>query len=215
MSADLPEVGGTIRLNLPASEADIRKLKSGDFVILDGDIIITAGLPTHQRIQDCINEGKSPPIDLTGGTLFHLGSYSRERDGAFEVLYMNPTTSTRFNPFMPGFIRHFGLRMVGGKGGLDHASAEAMKEVGCVYLSFLGGGAPLHSAAITDVVQVAWDDLVAHYRLVKLRVAGLGPLVVGIDSHGNSAFERLGREAQERMPEILRKLDADRATVRK
>jgi fumarate hydratase subunit beta len=215
MSADIPEADGAFRLTLPASETDIRKLKSGDFVILNGEIIMTAGLPTHQRIQDCIDEGKATPIDLTGGTLFHLGSFSRERDGAFEVLYMNPTTSTRFNPFMPGFIRHFGLRMVGGKGGLDHASAEAMKEVGCVYLSFLGGGAPLHSAAIADVVQVAWDDLVAHYRLVKLRVAELGPLVVGIDSHGNSSFERLGREAQERMPEILRELDADRARAPK
>jgi fumarate hydratase subunit beta len=215
MTMNLSEANDAIRLTLPISEADIRKLKSGDFVTLDGEIVITAGLPTHQRIQDFIREDKALPVDLTGGTLFHLGSYSREHDGIFEVLYMNPTTSTRFNPFMPGFIRHFGLRMVGGKGGLDHASAAAMKEVGCVYLSFLGGGAPLHSAAITDVVQVAWDDLVAHYRLVKLRVTGLGPLVVGIDSHGNSSFERLDREARERMPEILRDMDADRSNVRK
>ena len=49
---------------------------------------------------------------------------------------------------MPTFIRHFGLRAVGGKGGLDRACAEAMQEVGCVYLSFLGGGAPLLSDAI-------------------------------------------------------------------
>jgi fumarate hydratase subunit beta len=215
MNTDAPELDGSIRLTLPTTEAEIRKLKVGDFVMLDGDIIITAGLPTHQRIKDCIDTGKSPPIDLVGGTLFHLGSYSREHNGTFEVLYMNPTTSTRFNPFMPGFIRHFGLRMVGGKGGLDDACAAAMKEIGCVYLSFLGGGAALHSAAIKSVVQVAWDDLVAHYRLVKLRVEGLGPLVVGIDSHGNSSFERLGREAQERMPEILRELDAERSSFRK
>ncbi len=49
---------------------------------------------------------------------------------------------------------------------------------------------------------VAWDDLVAHYRLVKLKVEELGPLVVGIDSHGNSSFEQLGQQARERMPEI-------------
>jgi fumarate hydratase subunit beta len=61
------------------------------------------------------------------------------------------------------------------------------------------------------VRQVAWDDLVAHYRLVKLQVERLGPLVVGIDSHGNSSFERLGREARDRMPEILAGLDAARA----
>ena len=84
---------------------------------------------------------KPLPIDIRGGSLLHLGSYSRETDGKFDVLYMNPTTSTRFNGYMPEFIRHYDLRLVGGKGGLDHASAEAMREVGCVYLSFLGGGA--------------------------------------------------------------------------
>ena len=202
---------GAIRLQLPISEADVRKLKASDFVLLDGEIVLTAGLPTFERIQDYVAANQPLPIDITGGTLFHLGSYSQEVDGKFEVLYMNPTTSTRFNPFMPDFIRHFGLRMVGGKGGLDQASADAMKEVGCVYLSFLGGGAALHSAAIKAVVQVAWDDLVAHYRLVKLRVEALGPLVVGIDSHGNSSFEQLSRQAEDRMPEILRGLDEARA----
>ena len=111
----------------------------------------------------------------------------------------------------PTQIRRFGLRMVGGKGGLDWESAKAMKEVGCVYLSFLGGGSALHSAAIKAVRQVAWDDLVAHYRLVKLKVEELGPLVVGIDSHGNSSFEQLGQQARDRMPEILKGLDEARA----
>jgi fumarate hydratase subunit beta len=211
MNAGAPEFDGAIRLTLPIGEAEIRKLKAGDFVMLDGDIVITAGLPTHQRIQDYVDAGNPLPVDLSGGTLFHLGSYSREHDGAFEVLYMNPTTSTRFNPFMPGFIRRFGLRMVGGKGGLDEACTQAMKEVGCVYLSFLGGGSALHSAAIKAVRQVAWDDLVAHYRLVKLRVENLGPLVVGIDSHGNSSFEILGQRARDRMPEILRDMDEARS----
>jgi hypothetical protein len=118
---------------------------------------------------------------------------------------------TRFNTFMPGFIRHFRLRMVGGKGGLDSASAQAMREVGCVYLSFLGGGAALHTDAIREVVRVAWEDLVSHYRLVKLRVEDLGPLVVAIDSHGNSLFESLGKAATDRLPQILRELDAGRA----
>ena len=112
---------------------------------------------------------------------------------------MNPTTSTRFNPLMPRIIRHFGLRAVGGKGGLDRPCADAMKEVGCVYLSFLGGGSPLLSDAIKEVVAVAWDDLVAHYRLVKLRVEDLGPLVVAIDSKGNSLFDQLQESARDRL----------------
>ena len=85
-----------------------------------------------------------------------------------------------------------------------------MKEVGCVYLSFLGGGSPLLSDAIKEVVAVAWEDLVAHYRLVKLRVEDLGPLVVAIDSKGNSLFDQLQELARDRLGTILHELDTDR-----
>jgi fumarate hydratase subunit beta len=201
----------TRHLTLPIDEATVRTLTAGDFVTLTGEIVLTAGLPTHQRILDCMRDGKPLPIDITGGTLFHLGSFSRDTPDGFDVLYINPTTSTRFNAVMPPIIRHFGLRMVGGKGGLDHACVEAMREIGCVYLSFLGGGSPLLSDAIREVKAVAWDDFVSHYRLVKLRVEQLGPLVVGIDAKGNSTFETLSEQASERMPEILRGLDEARA----
>ena len=197
-------------LTLPLTDESVRALNAGDFVMLDGEVVLTAGLPTHERILDYVRNDKPLPIDITGGTLFHLGSYSRDKNGRFEVLYINPTTSTRFNALMPTLIRHFGLRAVGGKGGLDAACTAAMKEVGCVYLSFLGGGSALLSDAIKDVIDVAWDDLVAHYRLVKLRVEGLGPLVVAIDAKGNSLFDSLKESAQARLPEILQGLDEAR-----
>uniref|UniRef100_A0A9E7ZKA0 Fumarate hydratase C-terminal domain-containing protein n=1 Tax=Bosea sp. NBC_00436 TaxID=2969620 RepID=A0A9E7ZKA0_9HYPH len=200
-------------LRLPLSEDDVRSLEVGDFVLLSGDIVITAGLPTHHRIIEAIEGRRDLPFDLTGAAFFHLGSYSRDTAQGLEILYMNPTTSTRFNPLMPTLIRHFGLRMVGGKGGLDAACAEAMKEVGCVYLSFLGGGAPLHSAAIETLVDVGWNDLVSHYRLVKLRVKDLGPLTVAIDAHGNSVFDRLQDEARARLPEIVAEMNNARGAT--
>ena len=200
------------RIQMPMTREDARSLRAGDMILLDGEITITAGLPTHHRILACADEGRDPPIDIRNGSLLHLGSYSQDTaDGGLEVLYMNPTTSTRFNPIMPRLIRHFGLTAVGGKGGLDAGCRQAMQEVGCVYLSFLGGGAPLHSGAITGVKEVAWNDLVAHYRLVRLSVNGLGPVTVGIDAHGNSLFETLSAQAQDRMPEILAQLARDRA----
>lgn len=197
-------------LALPPTEQSVRELVVGDIVTLTGDITITAGLPTHKRIIEYMEAGRPLPIDITGDTLFHLGSYSQETDGRFEVLYMNPTTSTRFNSLMPGLVRHYRLRMIGGKGGLDMASTQAMQEVGCVYLSFLGGGCPLLTDAIQSVVAVAWDDLISHYRLVRLRVADLGPLVVAIDSHGSSIYEQCSRAAEQRLPEIMKALDAER-----
>ncbi|SHJ87062.1 fumarate hydratase subunit beta [Roseomonas rosea] len=200
------------RLRMPLSAEDALSLRAGDMVLLDGEITITAGLPTHHRIIEVAEGRREAPRDLHGGGLFHLGSYSRETaEGGFEVLYMNPTTSTRFNGLMPGLIRHFGLRAVGGKGGLDAGCVEAMREVGCVYLSFVGGGAPLLSDAIRAVVSVDWNDLVSHYRLVTLRVEALGPVTVGIDAHGNSLYGSLSETAAARMPRIMDDLARARA----
>ncbi|UST53141.1 fumarate hydratase C-terminal domain-containing protein [Comamonadaceae bacterium OTU4NAUVB1] len=201
----------THRLNFPLSEADARALRAGDLVVIDGEVIVTAGIPTHERMLRCLDGHEAPPMDLRGASIFHLGSFSRETDGRFEVLYINPTTSTRFNPVMPRLIEGFGWHAIGGKGGLDAASLPAMRAAGCVYLSFLGGGCTLLSAAVKEVVQIGWSDMLMHYRLVRLRVEGLGPATVGIDAHGRSLYAEEQASAKERLPEILARLAARRA----
>jgi fumarate hydratase subunit beta len=201
------------RLTLPLSQSDVLSLNAGDLVVLDGEIVITAGIPTHERILDYLRQGKPLPIDLRNGALLHLGGYSEEAEGGLDLLYMNPTTSTRFNNLMPEIIRGLGLRVTGGKGGLDARSTAAMKEVGCVYLSFLGGGCTLLSQAIREVTTVAWNDLIVHYRMTQLKVEGLGPATVGIDAHGRSLYEIGARQAVERLPVILETLEAARANA--
>lgn len=200
------------RIVMPMDRDTARSLRVGDRVVLDGEIVITAGLPTHHRLIACARGEHPLPRPLAGVGLFHLGSCSVETpDGGLDLRYMNPTTSTRFNPLMPELIRRFGLTAVGGKGGLDAACAAAMAEVGCVYLSFLGGGSPLLSEAFRAVVRVDWNDLITHFRLVTLRVEALGPLTVGIDAHSGSLYDRLSAEATRRLPEIMAGLARARA----
>lgn len=193
-------------ITLPMTEEVARSLKLGEMIYLEGEINATAGIPTHARILDCLDKDVALPVDLNRAAFFHLGSYSEEKDGEFDVLYMNPTTSTRFNPVMPRIIRELNLSCVGGKGGLDANSAAALKEVGGVYLSFLGGGCPLLSDAIRRVVHVAWQDMISHYRLVVLEVEKLGPLTVAIDANGNSLYDNLAEDAAARRGKVLEKL---------
>lgn len=206
MSHPHPDGIRTHRLRFPLTEADARNLRAGDQVILDGEIVVTAGLPTHQRLMGCLEAGEPLPLKLQGGCLFHIGSYSQEQEGRFEVLYINPTTSTRFNPYMPRLIEGLGLHAVGGKGGLDAASTLAMARTGCVYLSFLGGGATLLTQAVQEVLEVGWADMLTHYRLVRLRVEGLGPATVAIDAHGRSLYGEQASSALARREEILAQL---------
>ena len=203
------------RMKFPLSENESRKLRAGDQVVIDGEIIVTAGLPTHQRLIRCLDGLESLPFDLHGQTLFHLGSYCQakvnsEGNNQLEVVYINPTTSTRFNDVMPRLISELQLHAVGGKGGLDARSVQAMREIGSVYLSFLGGGATLHTQSIQEVLQVGWSDMLMHYRLMRLRVMGLGPVTVAIDAHGNSTYHDAHTNAQARMDQIMTFLDGAR-----
>ena len=198
------------RLQLPLSEQGVRALRLGDTVSIDGDIVVSIGLPTHQRIAEHLRDGKPLPMDLRGAAFLHLSCYNREGADGPQALYLGTTTSTRFDAFMPSFIRSLGLRMVGGKGGLDMECVHAMQEVGCVYLSFLGGSTALLSPSLRRVVDVQWTDLISQFRLVKLNVEDLGPATVAIDAHGNSLYESLRRDARERRSDIVAGLNAAR-----
>lgn len=191
------------KLMAPFTEIEIRALKVGDVVELHGEVVLTAGLPTHQRLVDCLNEGLEPPINLRDQAFLHLGGYSEGEGSDFNMLYINPTTSTRFNPHMPTLIEGFGMRVLGGKGGLDEHCVAAMQRHGCVYLSFLGGGCTLLSRSIRKIVEVGWSDMVTHYRLTRLSVEGLGPAVVAIDANGNSLYAANAENAKENVDRVL------------
>ena len=141
----------------------------------------------------------------------HLSSFNRETAAGHEALYLNPTTSTRYNELMPTIIRKSGVRVVGGKGGLSAPSVAALREAGCVYLSFLGGGCTLLSHAIRGVASVHWNEYISQFRLTTLDVERLAPAVVAIDAHGNSVYDSVAARARARLPEILQRLESARA----
>ena len=200
----------THRVKLPVTAEQVRQFAVGDLVVIDGEIITAPGMTTHERLIEYIDGKRDLPFPLDHAAFFHLPSYNVDTPEGMKILYMNPTTSTRYNAHMPRIIRHFNLHIVCGKGGLDAECTQAMKEVGCVYLSILGGGAALHGDAVREIIDVGWPDLVSQYRLVKLRVEGLGPLTVSIDANGNNGYESLQARAHAMLPELMSELNATR-----
>lgn len=187
-------------LTLPLSRADVEGLELGEMVVLSGHVTMSIGLPTHRRMVELLDAGAPLPVDLRDGAFMHLSCYNRELpDGGQEALYLNPTTSTRYNAYMPRLVEGAGLRLVGGKGGLDEACVSALQRQGCAYLSFLGGGCALLSQAIRRVVSVHWPEEIAQFRLLTLEVQELGPATVAIDAHGNSLYEQLRAQATARL----------------
>lgn len=200
-----------IHLTLPLHPDTARSLRAGDILRVSGVAVATAGYPAHLRMAQGVRDGIPPPIDMAGAALFHMGSLSRRDDtGVMRPLYVNPTTSTRFNAFLPGIVRHFGLTVVAGKGGMDEDGVAALQQTGCVYLSMVGGAAALLTEGVTAVEATGWDDLIEQFRLSRLRLDGFGPLTVAIDAHGHSVYHDLTARARARLPAILDQLAKDR-----
>ena len=197
-------------LTLPFIQSELDELNVGDLVYLTGDIIVTVGLPTHKRIKEYIDAGQTLPMDLTNGMLCQVGAYIEDTDTGKICRYINPSTSTRFEPFLPTIINESGVKAIGGKGGVGPNTVTAMRENGCVYLSFVGGASALTSEAVKDVVEVVWPDFILQFRLTKLRVKRLGPLTVGVDTKGNSLYLDLQQQAEARLDGLMDELNAAR-----
>jgi fumarate hydratase subunit beta len=198
------------RLRLPLSPGDARSLKLGDTVILDGEVTITAGFSTHQRMARALEQGAPLPFPMEASAFFHMGSSCRLEGGRWVTNYVNPTTSTRFDDYMPWIIRRLGLTATGGKGGMGRTCVEALRDVGCVYFSMPGGASPLLSSGAVERLETGWDDLIEQFRLSRFRLDGFGPVTVAIDAHGNSIYDTLQEQAAERMPRILEELERAR-----
>lgn len=111
-------------LKTPLTEEDVRKLKVGDKVTLEGVIF---GIRDANLIR--MFDGKVPaPTDLTGAACIHTAPNVRKiGEGKYEPVCIGTTTSSRMDRFTPGLMEQYGVRAVIGKAGMMEASMEAMK----------------------------------------------------------------------------------------
>lgn len=183
------------KLQTPLTEADVRKLKIEDTVTIDGHIF---GIRDATQIR-IFDEKIAPPADLRGSVCIHTAPGVRKLpNGKFEKICIGTTTSTRMDRFVPGLLGEYGVRAVVGKGGLLQGSVDAMGEIGGVYLAIVGGAAALETLQIEEIEEVWWEDLMPEC-LWKFRVKDFGPLIVGIDTHGNSLYRNIQERAAERI----------------
>jgi L(+)-tartrate dehydratase beta subunit len=190
------------RLSFPASEEDIRKLRAGDLVTVDGHII---GIRDRSHIR-IFDEGLEPPMDLGGAFLLHTAPGVRKLGpGRYEPMCIGTTTSARMVRFTEGLGRDYGVRAICGKGGMPDEAIEPMRKHGMVYFALVGGAAALETTQIEEIEEVAWEELMPEC-LWRFRVKDFGPLWVGIDSHGNSMFHDVNEQAAKNLEDILARL---------
>ncbi len=191
-------------LQLPISEEVARSLKLGEIVTVSG-LLFTGRSRFHIR---AIENDVFPPLDYDKiNCFFHLGPVMSCNHGQWEVVSYEPTSSIRFERYGADVIRKFKLRTLIGKTTMGQRSAEALRDIGGVYLSKIG----LSGNALRDQVK----KIHAVYFLEELgkteatwiyEVAEFGPFFVAIDANGNNYFSELDQDVARTLPEIEKQL---------
>jgi len=194
-------------LTTPISEEQARTLRVNDTVTLQGTLF---GIRDATQIH-MFDRGRKTRFDLKGHAVIHTAPNVRkvapspENPAGYAPLCIGTTTSDRMERFTRPLMREYGVRIVIGKGGLRQDSSDSFREMGGVYLAIIGGTAALETTWIEAIEEVDLDDLNPE-SLWKFRVNGFGPLLVAMDSRGQSLYSQVKDAAQQRRAEALRRL---------
>ncbi len=193
-----------IDIKLPMSEADARSLKLGEMVTVSG-LLFTGRSRFHIR---AIKDDIYPDIDYDKiNCFFHVGPVMQQQDGEWQVVSCEPTSSIRFEKYGADVVRKFKLRTLIGKTTMGPGTAEALKEVGGVYLSKIGLSGNALREQVKSVKEVYFLDELGKTECTWVyEVDHFGPFFVAMDADGNNYFEELSQDAESRMPELEKML---------
>ena len=93
----------------PVSAEDLKDIKIGDIVWLDGDLMTCRDV-AHRRL---VEEGRELPVDVRNNAIFHAGPIIRPLENdKFEMVSVGPTTSMRMEKFEYEFVKLSGVRVI-------------------------------------------------------------------------------------------------------
>jgi L(+)-tartrate dehydratase beta subunit len=191
----------------PLEESQARALRVNDTVTLNGALF---GIRDATQIH-LFDRGRKTRFDLAGHAVIHTAPNVKQvaRDAknpaGYAPVCVGTTTSDRMERFTRPLMQQYGVRLVIGKGGLRESSSKSFAELGGAYLAIIGGTAALETTWVEAIEDVDLDDLHPE-SLWKFRVNGFGPLLVAMDSHGESLYSRVKTAAQQKRAEALKRL---------
>ncbi|MDR4305402.1 fumarate hydratase C-terminal domain-containing protein [Chelatococcus sambhunathii] len=196
-------------LDMPIDAAKVRELQIGDTVTLRKTLF---GIRDATLIH-MFDRGRETRLDLDGHAVIHTAPNVRRVDRSEEApvgyapFCIGTTTSQRMERFTRQLMEREGVRLIIGKGGMGADTSAAFKDLGGAYLAIVGGAAALETTWIERIEDVDMDDLHPE-SLWKFRIRDLGPLLVGMDSHGGSLFETVRDDVASRRDAVLASIGA-------
>jgi fumarate hydratase class I len=193
--AGFPLTGREIALTAPLGEEQVRALKVGDVVLLNGEMY-TGRDSVHSYLMK-----NPPPVDLRGAVLYHCGPVMLKQGEQWITKAAGPTTSIREEPYEHEVIRRYGVRAVVGKGGMGAKTLAALEECGAVYLHAVGGAAQVYARAIEQVAGVELLEFGIPEAMWRLRVRDFLTIVT-MDAHGHSLHAEIEKTTLEALTRL-------------
>ncbi|MFS0723216.1 fumarate hydratase [Paenibacillus sp. 1P07SE] len=182
-------------LQTPISEEQIRSLRVGDIVVINGEMH-TGRDALHKHLMD-----HDAPIDLEGSVIYHCGPVMLKDDAGWHVKAAGPTTSIREEPYQGDIIKKFGIRAVIGKGGMGAKTLAALQEHGAVYLNAIGGAAQYYAECFKQVNGVDFLEFGIPEAMWHLKTEGFAAIVT-MDAHGNSLHADVEKDSFVKLTEL-------------
>lgn len=183
-------------LTTPISEQQIRSLKVGDIVLINGTIF-TGRDAVHKYLHE---GGNLDPIK--NGVIYHCGPVILKENGEYKTMAAGPTTSIREEPYQGDVIKKFGIKAVIGKGGMGAKTLDACQKYGSVYLHAIGGAAQIYAQCVKKIPNVYLEQFGSPEAVWEMHVEGF-PAVVTMDSHGNSLHKEIQELSQQKLKQML------------
>ena len=172
------------RKNINADDIKgLELLRCGDLIHLEG-FIITGRDAAHKRIFESIKINMPLPFEIKDNIIYYTGPCPTPPGHV--IGSCGPTTSSRMDAYTPELL-DLDLKGMIGKGPRSTQVIESMKKNKAIYFAATGGAGALIASCVKSCSLIAFDDL-GPEAVYKLYVKHL-PLIVAIDSCGNSIYE--------------------------
>ncbi|MHB8778053.1 MAG: FumA C-terminus/TtdB family hydratase beta subunit [Anaerolineales bacterium] len=204
------------QLTTPISDEAIRDLKVGDSVALSGMMVTGRDTAHKWMIETFIKKTRQPQGDdlqvyeelkklLNGSVIYHCGPVVAGLDTKdYKFVAAGPTTSIREEPYQADVLKHFNVKGVIGKGGMGAKTLKGCEETPAVYFHAIGGAASFIAQTVTKVHGVFKIEFGTPEAMWVIEVKDF-PVVVTMDSHGNSQHKVIDDSSKKVLEELLEK----------
>lgn len=142
---------------------------------------------------------------LHHGVLYHCGPVvSGLETKEYRFVAAGPTTSTREESYQADVIQHFNIKGVMGKGGMGAKTLRGCVDTPAVYFHAIGGAAAFLAQTVQTVLGVYKLEEFGVPEAIWVIEVKRFPVVVTMDSHGESQHKVIDEQSQKGLDDLLR-----------